>query len=168
MRLRAYYKSLPRELVSIHAPRVGCDARPCRGRAVLAVSIHAPRVGCDTCCSAPVPAPRGFNSRTPCGVRHSLQPQAGTNTTVSIHAPRVGCDPNSFFGSIMFSSFQFTHPVWGATLSIASSRLSISSFQFTHPVWGATSSLVWMSLIWCFNSRTPCGVRHQTLYSVAL
>ena len=35
-----------------------------------------------------------------------------------------------------------------------------SEFQFTHPVWGATYTLVLGSpYSWCFNSRTPCGVR---------
>ena len=73
----------------------------------------------------------------------------------------MGCDPNSFFSSIMFNSFQFTHPVWGATdpssmalfkdgVSIhaprvgcdaigISQQLFIIRFQFTHPVWGATT-----------------------------
>ena len=34
--------------------------------------------------------------------------------------------------------FQFTHPVWGATVGIIASVRSILMFQFTHPVWGAT------------------------------
>ena len=33
-------------------------------------------------------------------------------------------------------------------------------FQFTHPVWGATASLACLASSGrCFNSRTPCGVR---------
>ena len=34
---------------------------------------------------------------------------------VSIHAPRVGCDSSTVSGCVASSSFQFTHPVWGAT-----------------------------------------------------
>ena len=56
-------------------------------------------------------------------------------------------------------TFQFTHPVWGATCHSLVFVLR-TEFQFTHPVWGAT----WCHLaITCqvigFNSRTPCGVR---------
>ena len=36
-----------------------------------------------------------------------------------------------------------------------------AKFQFTHPVWGATSLLLGRNEQQkCFNSRTPCGVRH--------
>ena len=81
--------------------------------------------------------------------------------------------------------FQFTHPVWGATL-ISPLLVSCSMFQFTHPVWGATlllaqmyynlfvsihapragcdsSAPVLLACPLCFNSRTPCGVRHEAL-----
>ncbi len=34
--------------------------------------------------------------------------------------------------------FQFTHPVWGATVYEMEWALSRNGFQFTHPVWGAT------------------------------
>ena len=37
----------------------------------------------------------------------------------------------------VYNEFQFTHPVWGAT--IVPVRLNtMYMFQFTHPVWGAT------------------------------
>ncbi len=35
---------------------------------------------------------------------------------VSIHAPRVGCDDTRPSGGGAIFQFQFTHPVWGATL----------------------------------------------------
>ena len=56
-------------VVSIHAPREGCDI--CKGlRFRLAlVSIHAPREGCD-----------------------SIPPEGKPPKGVSIHAPREGCD----------------------------------------------------------------------------
>ena len=78
------------------------------------VSIHAPRVGCDASLACLASSERCFNSRTPCGVRletgtgHGLvdvfqftHPVWGatdlladglTELGVSIHAPRVGCD----------------------------------------------------------------------------
>ena len=55
--------------VSIHAPREGCDC--CRDSAILRalVSIHAPREGCDQITLYSVPMVLRFNSRTPGGVR---------------------------------------------------------------------------------------------------
>ena len=78
--------------------------------------------------------------------------------------------------------FQFTHPVWGATIRLnsLSAKLQVSihaprvgcdydaknwadlflEFQFTHPVWGETITRIYMiRQITRFNSRTPCGVR---------
>ena len=100
-----------------------------------------------------------FNSRTPCGVRQMVPPRA-----------------------IKYYWFQFTHPMWGATLYLALPRchglVSIHAphvgcdcifasanapngqFQFTHPMWGATKlSISSMTVCSSFNSRTPCGVR---------
>ena len=56
---------------------------------------------------------------------------------VSIHAPRVGCDLYEVVLNLR-KEFQFTHPVWGATIASARSVRSVDRFQFTHPVWGAT------------------------------
>ena len=124
--------------VSIHAPRAGCDDRksqiirannkfqfthpvrgatptyagiyeveqtfqfthPVRGATVdftrlnvlSNVSIHAPRAGCDTNKSKPYKTLTSFNSRTPCGVRLIW---------IEILSLRF--------------TFQFTHPVRGAT-----------------------------------------------------
>ena len=139
---------------------MGCDCDPQEGGAIFQVSIHAPRVGCDrlggTACR-----------RYPC---------------VSIHAPRVGCDLGADYLDTLDYRFQFTHPVWGATLSyhilspcyvvsIHAPRVGCDTdskpktmaqtkFQFTHPVWGATSNLLSINITLSgFNSRTPCGVR---------
>ena len=55
--------------------------------------------------------------------------------------------------------FQFTHPVWGATISTPAPR-EAARFQFTHPVWGATCcTFAIEETRQGFNSRTPCGVR---------
>ena len=80
--------------VSIHAPRVGCDKRRGSESKRRNVSIHAPRVGCDLYVVIPQNVPRGFNPRTPGGVRR--------NTTL---------------GRSPFAQFQSTHPGWGATRS---------------------------------------------------
>ena len=78
------------------------------------VSIHAPRVGCDYQPPSSHLSFPCFNSRTPCGVRPSL--------VLLLE---------------LYGVFQFTHPVWGATLKRWLSHDPFS-FQFTHPVWGAT------------------------------
>ena len=84
----------------------------------------------------------GFNSRTPCGVRRLLGFCKTGSVRVSIHAPRVGCDAQPSGAWYTDLSFQFTHPVWGAT--------SRPHLQERHPL--------------RFNSRTPCGVRPGTLH----
>ena len=125
-------------LVSIHAPREGCDftclsvilsfpmfqfTHPGRGATSFCcyvyytcnVSIHAPREGCDT-------APAGGG----CFLRVSIHaPREGCDgvflwvsvlgDTVSIHAPREGCDSIRTAGIVAPLLFQFTHPGRGAT-----------------------------------------------------
>ena len=80
----------------------------------ILVSIHAPRAGCDPWTSTTTTDTAGFNPRTPCGVRpqkveniacyfkfQSTHPVRGATgggrearvlEPVSIHAPRAGCD----------------------------------------------------------------------------
>ena len=110
------------EIVSIHAPRVGCDSVGYLAfRITLVVSIHAPRVGCDVVGATYCSGTPCFNSRTPCGVRHRDD----------------------------------------------QSRAVRNTFQFTHPVWGATTLLERLErLVSCFNSRTPCGVRLSLITSL--
>ena len=55
--------------VSIHAPRVGRDARRLHVFEDGDVSIHAPRVGRDVGRYAGHEAEQGFNPRAPCGAR---------------------------------------------------------------------------------------------------
>ena len=77
--------------ISIHAPRVGCDAVKLLDGRNRDISIHAPRVGCDEIVEPPmgimeisIHAPRvGCD-----GGQAVLQQQRA----ISIHAPRVGCD----------------------------------------------------------------------------
>ena len=57
------------EDISIHAPRVGCDQEYRQGQAGHGISIHAPRVGCDGYPLRLSSRKCNFNPRTPCGVR---------------------------------------------------------------------------------------------------
>ena len=69
MRLLTPSDEIQSMLVSIHAPRAGCDRERLMRVGGKYVSIHAPRAGCD-----------------------SISKGVINETTVSIHAPRAGCD----------------------------------------------------------------------------
>ncbi len=150
-------------LVSIHAPRVGCDLLlVVGGEEEVEVSIHAPRVGCDKfqadLCSlcgrfnsrTPCGVRRSerysslctlwsFNSRTPCGVRLACGGGVPLLAEVSIHAPRVGCD-----GAWLVA------PMWWR-VSIHAPRVGCDRLCPAPRL-----------LLLGFNSRTPCGVRPST------
>ena len=112
----------------------------------LVVSIHAPRAGCDMLPVKNVWLSRSFNPRTPRGVRlkayqrqavrrqfQSTHPARGATTTpearrdgscVSIHAPRAGCDLRMAEICSGVLVFQSTHPARGATSRRNKNRLS--------------------------------------------
>ena len=101
------------------------------------VSIHAPREGCD---------------------RDKLQYEG--EDLVSIHAPREGCD---HIGELLFtevSAVSIHAPREGCDPRGVGRSKVASGFQFTHPGRGATLSPARYAWLWfCFNSRTPGGVR---------
>ena len=73
----------------------GRGATDVRGSAVTPqamVSIHAPREGCDRIAWGSIIRGYSFNSRTPGGVRRDLSIVYELTEPVSIHAPREGCD----------------------------------------------------------------------------
>ena len=82
---------------------------------VVVISIHAPRVGCDHWPLCIKQTPTNFNPRTPCGVRPWHTVHRVLYGTISIHAPRVGCDWLHLPYWVPENKFQSTHPVWGAT-----------------------------------------------------
>ena len=81
------------------------------------VSIHAPREGCDVKFRVKIVHPNSsFNSRTPGGVRPICDARLAHSRSVSIHAPREGCDWELFKAGVRhIYEFQFTHPGRGAT-----------------------------------------------------
>ena len=79
------------------------------------VSIHAPREGCDLYWLDDAHTATGFNSRTPGGVRHVVIAWVVVGQAVSIHAPREGCDARLKADGAIRGKFQFTHPGRGAT-----------------------------------------------------
>ena len=102
--------------ISIHAPRVGCDARAEDLRPIRQISIHAPRVGCDALLCGYTVLQDKFQSTHPVWGATALNREDGVILDISIHAPRVGCDAKCSFQKLRHSIFQSTHPVWGATV----------------------------------------------------
>ena len=168
-------------IISIHAPRAGCDEKPIEFYFEVQISIHAPRAGCDIYWLAPLNhAPISIHApRAGCDV---LAYRGACGSRISIHAPRAGCDAVLRLmrgGDNIFQSthpvrgatqphhhstsciqFQSTHPVRGATSPLTAIIQPPVVFQSTHPVRGATPQAAtspWMQRY--FNPRTPCGVR---------
>ncbi len=82
-----------RVVISIHAPREGCDLiSPITLHCSATISIHAPREGCD------------WRLR-----------DVVARVLISIHAPREGCDVLISDPPTPSVRFQSTHPVRGAT-----------------------------------------------------
>ena len=80
-------------VISIHAPRAGCDFGLRRRTATSrTISIHAPRAGCDVTDESETGGLYNFNPRTPCGVRLRRSASRRGERFISIHAPRAGCD----------------------------------------------------------------------------
>ena len=125
---------------------------------------------------------RCFNSRTPCGVRLEGHTSVSVRSKFQFTHPVWGAT-TAYIRLGVTNEFQFTHPVWGATSLRSACAGRKEWFQFTHPVWGATKACVideethGVSIHaprvgcdprttsvrchdGCFNSRTPCGVRH--------
>ena len=88
------HNALAREIVSIHAPRVGGDGQWPVLQVVPIVSIHAPRVGGDEFFDMRRIEERSFNPRPPRGGRPKANVELG-----------------------ILSEFQSTPPAWGATVS---------------------------------------------------
>ena len=73
----------------------------------------------------------------------------------------MGCDFSGVAGSCSSCWFQFTPPVWGATLNIRGSGRQVT-VSIHAPRVGCDYPKVYETLTAIsFNSRTPCGVRHK-------
>ena len=131
----------PREIISlgisIHAPRVGCDADANEDPPERVISIHAPRVGCDHKTLSGRPTHRLFQSTHP--VWGATPWKVHRMYKVLHFNPRTPCGVRRSDGCVCSSllKFQSTHPVWGATTA------------WSGPDTAKTY----------FNPRTPCGVR---------
>ena len=125
--------------ISIHAPRVGCDADTGKqGHRQRRISIHAPRVGCDVILLGKmwyeyisIHAPR-------VGCDPDVETVNFWQSIISIHAPRVGCDVAQHGHQMPPNNFNPRTPC-GVRQRQLSARQRYTEFQSTHPVWGATT-----------------------------
>ena len=92
-------------LISIHAPRAGCDLETEEENSRILISIHAPRAGCDASARSVGPSLSHFNPRTPCGVRRLRVLLLRRGRSISIHAPRAGCDDVIMTRAIRLTNF---------------------------------------------------------------
>ena len=142
---------------------MGCDVPMWHNVTISGViSIHAPRVGCDEYDKAEAEGLLYFNPRTPCGVRPktagwSLRASEFQSTHPVWGATKV------YIGTMAELEFQSTHPVWGATEKGGKEMTDIQ-FQSTHPVWGATgpaTKLTSMGLISIHAPRVGCDEAYE-------
>ena len=138
-------------------PRTPCGVRLYLHRPlahVLIISIHAPRAGCDVPNQVVPRLPAGFQSTHPVRGATFFKTKVHTHKSISIHAPRAGCDvPNQVVPRLP-AGFQSTHPVRGATIDVVTG-LTWLEFQSTHPVRGATSIVAVSPAELVFQSTHP-------------
>ena len=100
-----------------------------------------------------------FNSRSPYGERHDAFDPERDLAPFSIHAPRMGSDKGGKGNMIKLTFFQFTLPVWGATISFIFLAISFA-FSIHAPRMGSDVYSFRRFAQYCiFNSRSPYGER---------
>ncbi len=146
-------------LISIHAPREGCDEPQEDDYCSHGISIHAPREGCDEGQAGPVHHDLYFNPRTPRGVRLLEMRCKERLKNFNPRTPR-GVRQARGFEVMTTRVFQSTHPARGATLLglavHAVQGISIHAPREGCDILGSRFS----SSPSNFNPRTPRGVRH--------
>ena len=155
-----------------------------------AVSIHALLAECDLHTFPSAFAVRGFNPRTPCGVRPNPRSRYSWYSSVSIHALLAECDRPGNHGDRGIRGFNPRTPCGVRPASLALTTQT-RQFQSTHSLRSATiypsgdvetiKVSIHALLAECdlanhfkfmhpagFNPRTPCGVRRNRLYTLLL
>ena len=96
-----------------------------------------PMRGATTCSHYRLLFQHSFNPRAPCGARPKLPTHVAVELRVSIHAPHAGRDPTEGVLPDIYSVFQSTRPMRGATLAVRAPHHR-KEFQSTRPMRGAT------------------------------
>ena len=129
--------AIARAFQSTHPVR-GATAQDAEHNFLILISIHAPRAGCDALSCPRCNRRRRFQSTHP--VRGATAP-SGTTARWSLFQsthPVRGATWAIFSDSFYNVKFQSTHPVRGATSKYLIYDNGASQFQSTHPVRGAT------------------------------
>ena len=102
-------------MVSIHAPRAGCDFGSLTLKSIIVVSIHAPRAGCDDLKLALQSLSIMFQSTHP--ARGATELEISWLIICVCFNPRTprGVRRKEVVGIITLIEFQSTHPARGAT-----------------------------------------------------
>ena len=123
------------------------------------ISIHASREGCDNIAQLEMFIVRYFNPRIPrgmrlCGVRNYILARSNFNPRI----PR-GMRLPTIKGKIELEAFQSTHPARDATMVSGVTAIS-ALFQSTHPARDATLPEATTTVTGpYFNPRIPRGMR---------
>ena len=103
-------------------------------------------------------ASKSFNSRSPSGLRQDNIKMTGKVTEVSIHAAQAGCDiTDAITGSLRSVSIHAAQAGcdWDLLPREASLTVSIHAAQAGCDICAALN----MASYFCFNSRSPSGLR---------
>ena len=152
-------------IISIHAPREGCDKAPLAGgtkernfnprtpRGVRLFGVLTKNRSLDFNPRTPRGVRRGgmsapmrggdFNPRTPRGVRRSVMRSSICSNSISIHAPREGCDERPCCTSETGRHYFNPRTPRGVRHLLAEGQSAILEFQSTHPARGATRWCCW-------------------------
>ena len=79
-----------------------------------------------------------FQSTHPIGVRRLGEPYLVDGLAISIHAPLAGCDHQPRQRRVLRNVISIHAPLAGCDHTASTDVSSVSSFQSTHPAWGAT------------------------------
>ena len=148
-----------RRMISIHAPREGCDPAACPRSHSSSISIHAPREGCDYAGDQERKAHVRFQSTHPArGATRDRFDHGSTPLVISIHAPREGCDYNIGHG-LKLDKISIHAPREGCDWTHFR-RYPRRPISIHAPREGCdvTVSLLHFTVSY-FNPRTPRGVR---------
>ena len=155
-----------RIIISIHAPRAGCDGSHRNGQRLT--TNFNPRTPCGVrlYCLGTISISPDFNPRTPCGVRHDNTNRAPPQELFQSTHPVRGATPLVFTSHPSAVDFNPRTPCGVRRFNSHNSYHS-TVFQSTHPVRGATrlsAAAVSRSSISIHAPRAGCDVRaHRSL-----
>ena len=144
-------------IISIHAPRGGCDINKLSGEIKCIISIHAPRGGCDALYVGNYGTIIIFQSTHLAGGATAISSRYSCVLVISIHAPRGGCDV-SVIDALTVRQKISIHAPRGGCDGIQNQLCNMAAqFQSTHPAGGATSPDAFDTIICDISIHAPRG-----------